>query len=239
MADRCVKHPFESAVTTCRECGYNYCGECLVYSFGANKPPYCVKCALAAAGVRKGSAVTPVRAQKSRRLFGRRAPVVTATAAPTFDEIPITFPVGLVPGNESPQSEIAPEVTRRDREPAHAPAEPVLVGAERSDSLATWATSLDEPAEQTSSRSFESLSGYGGSHDNFDSFSDRPAPPESADFSGSFGSESPADAAFDAAAWPEGESSGWSSTNTADADWSGAAPWPAGEDPSGDSGSFF
>lgn len=238
MTVRCVKHPFETAVTTCRECGYDYCGECLVYSFGANKPPYCVKCALAAAGVRRGSAVTPVRAQKSRRLFGRRAPVVTATAGPTFDEIPITFPKGLVPGNETPQSEIAPEVTRRDREPAYTPPEPALVGAERNESLSDWAASLDEPAgTTTAARSFESLSGYGGSHDDFDSFADFPAPPASGGFSSGFESDGVRDSGFATAAWPEGESSGWSSTNTADADWSGAAPWPAEDDSSG--GSFF
>jgi hypothetical protein len=37
----------------CRECGRAYCSECLVYAFGPKKPPLCLSCAIAAAGVRK------------------------------------------------------------------------------------------------------------------------------------------------------------------------------------------
>lgn len=51
MDGQCVKHQFEPAVDACRDCGLVFCNECLVYSFGENKPPYCVACALAVAGV--------------------------------------------------------------------------------------------------------------------------------------------------------------------------------------------
>ena len=40
----------------CRECGHVFCGECLVFTFGERQPPFCVPCALAAAGVRSSAA---------------------------------------------------------------------------------------------------------------------------------------------------------------------------------------
>jgi len=49
----CQTHPFDEAQDTCRECKHEYCGECLVYSFGPKKPPFCVPCALMRAGVRR------------------------------------------------------------------------------------------------------------------------------------------------------------------------------------------
>ena len=65
---RCYVHNFELAEIRCRNCGYEFCSECLVYAFGANKPPYCVACALAAAGVRSTAARQP---QMSRREIKR------------------------------------------------------------------------------------------------------------------------------------------------------------------------
>ncbi len=52
--DSCNTHPFDTAADTCRLCKREYCESCLVYSFGPEKPPYCVPCALEAAGVRRG-----------------------------------------------------------------------------------------------------------------------------------------------------------------------------------------
>jgi hypothetical protein len=49
----CESHPFEEAADTCRSCTMDFCSDCLVYSYGASKPPYCIPCALAASGVRK------------------------------------------------------------------------------------------------------------------------------------------------------------------------------------------
>jgi hypothetical protein len=51
----CEAHPFEHAAGTCRSCGQEYCTDCLVYAFGPAKAPYCVPCALEAAGVRKST----------------------------------------------------------------------------------------------------------------------------------------------------------------------------------------
>jgi hypothetical protein len=49
----CEAHPFDAAHDDCRMCGHSFCSECLVYSFGPKRPPFCVPCALAAAGVRR------------------------------------------------------------------------------------------------------------------------------------------------------------------------------------------
>ncbi|QGG96765.1 B-box zinc finger protein [Actinomarinicola tropica] len=63
MDGRCDKHPFEPADRTCRTCGGEFCTDCLVFSHGPRKPPYCVSCALAAAGVRS-SASRPTAVSK-------------------------------------------------------------------------------------------------------------------------------------------------------------------------------
>lgn len=55
MDGRCDKHQFEPSERTCRSCGGQFCQDCLVYSHGHRKPPYCVSCALAAAGVRSSA----------------------------------------------------------------------------------------------------------------------------------------------------------------------------------------
>jgi hypothetical protein len=65
---RCIRHTFELADAHCRSCGNEFCNECLVYAFGTSKPPYCVACALAAAGVRSNAGLPPkVSRRESRR----------------------------------------------------------------------------------------------------------------------------------------------------------------------------
>jgi hypothetical protein len=49
----CRKHPFDSAAANCRSCGDDFCTDCLVYTYGPEKPPFCIPCALVAAGVRR------------------------------------------------------------------------------------------------------------------------------------------------------------------------------------------
>ena len=60
MQGRCDKHLFEGAEDRCGKCGYEFCGECLVYSFGAKKPPFCIPCAVAAAGIRSNAGIKPM-----------------------------------------------------------------------------------------------------------------------------------------------------------------------------------
>ena len=71
MEQRCERHQFEIADGQCRTCGHPFCAECLVYSFGPSSPPFCISCALTAAGVRTTAA--PGRARRRRReRAGRR-----------------------------------------------------------------------------------------------------------------------------------------------------------------------
>ena len=64
MEGRCAKHQFEAAGDVCRACGNEFCPECLVYSFGPDKPPFCIACALAAAGVRTTAGNAPLKSKK-------------------------------------------------------------------------------------------------------------------------------------------------------------------------------
>lgn len=55
--NHCLRHYEEPVAATCRACNHPFCTRCLVFSFGPKKPPYCVGCALHAAGVRNGQRV--------------------------------------------------------------------------------------------------------------------------------------------------------------------------------------
>lgn len=65
--EHCATHEEAPAAGTCRRCLGQYCDHCLVYAFGASKPPYCITCALDAAGVAPAStARTAARPSTSR-----------------------------------------------------------------------------------------------------------------------------------------------------------------------------
>lgn len=70
MAARCTKHSFEVAVAQCRSCNEPFCDDCLVYTYGPSSPPFCVPCALVAAGVRRvtGAEKKAMRAAKNKRV---------------------------------------------------------------------------------------------------------------------------------------------------------------------------
>lgn len=53
--NHCIRHFEEPIAGECRSCGLPFCRRCLVYAFGPKKPPYCVGCALAEAGVRQNA----------------------------------------------------------------------------------------------------------------------------------------------------------------------------------------
>lgn len=67
MDVRCFNHLTDLAENLCRMCGHGFCGECLVYAFGDDKPPYCLSCALAAAGVRANAGRPPAMAKRDIR----------------------------------------------------------------------------------------------------------------------------------------------------------------------------
>lgn len=85
MAARCTKHSFEVAVAQCRSCGEPFCDDCLVYTYGPSSPPFCVPCALVAAGVRRVSGAEK-KARKAAR--GKRVDLDPTARSP------ITMTVG-------------------------------------------------------------------------------------------------------------------------------------------------
>jgi hypothetical protein len=59
----CHTHGEQPAAGTCRSCRGEFCRDCLVYSYGSAKPPYCIRCALIAAGARPADVVESAEAQ--------------------------------------------------------------------------------------------------------------------------------------------------------------------------------
>lgn len=88
MDGRCERHLFDRSVDVCGVCGGEYCNDCLVYSFGPKKPPFCLPCAVQRAGVRSNAATyKPLSARQQRKLAKQRHAAAVAVApapAPTF-----------------------------------------------------------------------------------------------------------------------------------------------------------
>jgi len=72
MEGRCERHLFDQATDLCSRCGCEFCQDCLVYSFGEKKPPFCLPCAVEAAGVRQGAGFRPAGGRKEQKTFARR-----------------------------------------------------------------------------------------------------------------------------------------------------------------------
>ena len=118
MAARCTKHSFEVAVAQCRSCREPFCDDCVVYTYGASSPPFCVPCALVAAGVRRVSG-----AEKKARKAARhktveldptaRSPITMKVGhdGPAIDEAPVEDPrrdeVTVVVGAVPPSADVA------------------------------------------------------------------------------------------------------------------------------------
>ncbi len=79
----CRKHPWERASDVCRACAGTFCEGCLVFAHGPSKPPYCVPCALTAAGVRpRTTEVKPPSRFELRRRRKELAREAVAEGAP-------------------------------------------------------------------------------------------------------------------------------------------------------------
>ncbi len=124
----CMRHYEEPVVAHCRTCTKPYCSRCLVYSFGPDKPPFCIGCALNASGVRnKNKPVVAVAADApavDRRMerAQRRAEKAEAKASvralkratkrgdavPEAVEAPRTSNVPVPKGLSMPSSRFAP-----------------------------------------------------------------------------------------------------------------------------------
>jgi hypothetical protein len=85
---RCEKHIFETSEDRCGRCGHEFCGECLVYSFGPKKPPFCIQCAVAAAGIRSNAGAPPALSRRELKLMNkeRMAALKRLARIPAADE---------------------------------------------------------------------------------------------------------------------------------------------------------
>jgi hypothetical protein len=95
----CKKHLGIMAAGSCGECGEEFCEDCLVYPFGTSRPPMCVACALAFAGVRhRGRQRAPKqRLSWSERRRRKSQPTVPTVSVPTRSletEVDIELPFG-------------------------------------------------------------------------------------------------------------------------------------------------
>ncbi len=93
----CTKHPMLPAVGRCSDCNHEFCPECLVFPFGGAKPPMCVGCALAFAGVRqsrRGKAkVEKVGfSERRRRQRAPKLPERVSAGSSLLDDLPDDLP---------------------------------------------------------------------------------------------------------------------------------------------------
>lgn len=108
MEGRCERHLFDQAVDLCGRCGGEYCPDCLVYSFGPKKPPFCLPCAVARSGVRSSANnYKPLSGREQRELKRRRAQL-QARRNPAAAPEPEAFPT---PPPEPGQAVAAAEAT--------------------------------------------------------------------------------------------------------------------------------
>ena len=82
MEGRCERHLFDRAIDLCGRCGGEYCTDCLVYPFGASKPPFCLPCAVARGGVRSNAPTyQALSGRKLRQLQKHRKQALVAAQA--------------------------------------------------------------------------------------------------------------------------------------------------------------
>lgn len=126
----CMRHYEEPVVAHCRTCERPYCSRCLVYSFGPEKPPFCVGCALNASGVRNKNKPVPVaaaaapaptvdrRAERAQRRAEKAEAKAMARAmkragkhgdAPMAEAVPRTSNVPVPKGLPTPSARFAPQ----------------------------------------------------------------------------------------------------------------------------------
>ena len=73
MNGLCERHFPVPADDLCGWCGEEFCQDCLVYPFGEKRLPYCLACAVTAAGVRSGrSGPRAVSRRERRHIMERR-----------------------------------------------------------------------------------------------------------------------------------------------------------------------
>ena len=91
MEGRCDRHQFDRSVDRCGRCGGEFCSNCVVYSFGPKRPPFCLPCAVTLGGVRSKAARGPALSRRERKTLERQR--VEALARPAPELAPIKMPV--------------------------------------------------------------------------------------------------------------------------------------------------
>jgi hypothetical protein len=71
MEGRCERHLFDRAIDRCGRCGLEFCHTCVIYPFGNRKPPFCLPCAVEAAGVRSGAGSGRALSRRERKQLER------------------------------------------------------------------------------------------------------------------------------------------------------------------------
>lgn len=98
MSFSCVKHPMTVGEHICGECGHQFCPECVVFPFGASRPPLCIACALELGGVRRQASNRPKLSRRSirQRLALQRELATTEPEAVEPEPAPEAEPVSGV-----------------------------------------------------------------------------------------------------------------------------------------------
>ena len=92
MEGRCERHQFDRAIDRCGRCGGEFCHTCVVYPFGAKKAPYCLPCAVEAAGLRSGASnVRPMSRRERKQLARERKTGLVAATATVAEAEPEPF----------------------------------------------------------------------------------------------------------------------------------------------------
>ena len=105
MEGRCDRHQFDRSVDRCGRCGGEFCSNCVVYSFGPKKPPYCMSCAMVAGGVRTNAALPAMsRKQLKAQMRALKAETKAQAKAAARAEAPEPHPEA--------EPEVSPETER-------------------------------------------------------------------------------------------------------------------------------
>lgn len=81
MRADCNRHFCEPAIDVCGGCADGFCRDCLVYPFGPRTSPYCLDCAVRAAGVRqRGGFGSGRKGRAHRALVAERRALLFAGA---------------------------------------------------------------------------------------------------------------------------------------------------------------
>lgn len=105
--DSCARHPHERGVALCRRCGEAWCSDCLVYSFGPKKPPYCMSCAMFAGGIRTAAA-RPALPKRELKALQKAAKAEAKAAAEAGNSAPEPESAGAAAANEVAIPALAP-----------------------------------------------------------------------------------------------------------------------------------